>query len=114
MAIDKSYEDFFNEEKRKEYGQLINALAKFRAQRTSLDHFRKIKRAELMKEFSAIHKAIAVQEREAEAHPAYASIVEALEIAIMEETRAYWALEMIKLEIDVWRTEQANIRRLDN
>lgn len=114
MAIDKSYEDFFNDDKRKEYAEKINTLAKFKGQRTSLDHFRKIKRAQLMKDFSSVHKAIAVQEREAEAHPDYAAIVEALEIAITEETKAYWALEMIKLEIDVWRTEQANIRRLDH
>jgi hypothetical protein len=114
MAIDKSYEDFFSDSSKEKQIQLIANLAKFKSKRVGLEHYRKVVKARLMKQFEPQFRAVAVQEREAYAHPEYIQIIEALEIATEEETKAWWSLEMLKLEIDVWRTEQANNRRLDH
>jgi hypothetical protein len=114
MATDKSYEDFFNDDKKIEQLELIENYAAFKSTRVGLEQYRKVMKARLMKEFEPQFRAVAVQEREAYAHPDYAQIIDALQIATNEETKAWWKLEMFKLEIDVWRTEQANNRKLDH
>jgi len=114
MAIDKTFQDFFNDDQKKKQMELIATFSKFKGKRVSLEHYRKIVKARLMKSFESQFRAVAKQEIEAYAHPDYLQIVEALEIATEEETKAWWALEMIKLEIDVWRTEQANNRKIDH
>lgn len=113
--VDKTYEDFFNDESRKKIGSLIDRLSKYKAQRISYENYRKVLKAKLMKKAMLNGStAVQAQEREAYSHPDYEKVVEAIQIATEEETRAYWELEMFRTEIDVWRTEQANNRRLDS
>jgi len=109
---EKTYEDFFNDDNKKRIYDLINRLSKFKGQRISYENYRKVLKARLMKKaMVGGHNAVQAQEREAYSHPDYEKVVEAIQIATEEETKAYWELEMFKTEIDVWRTEQANIRR---
>ena len=73
----------------------------------------KVLKARLMKKAMMNgHNAVQAQEREAYSHQDYERVVEAIQIATEEETKAYWELEMFRTEIDVWRTEQANNRRI--
>ncbi len=112
---DKRYEDFFNDEKRLELYKMAQDLATYRGQRIAAENYRKILKSRLMKEaLKNKHTSYQAQEREAYSHPDYEKVIEAIEIATVEETKAYWALTLFQTEIDVWRTEQANNRRLDN
>lgn len=109
---DKTYEDFFSDEKKLEIQNYIKQLASYKANRISFENYRKILKARLMKKaFVAGHNSVIAQEREAYGDPEYERVVDAIGIATEEETKAYWNLEMFKTEIDVWRTEQANNRK---
>lgn len=110
---EKTYEDFFNDDKKKELHGLIERLSKFKGQRISYENYRKVLKARLMKKAMVSgHNSVQAQEREAYSHQDYERVVEAIQIATEEETKAYWELEMFRTEIDVWRTEQANNRRI--
>lgn len=110
---EKTYEDFFNDENKKKIYSLIERLSKFKGQRISYENYRKVLKARLMKRAMMNgHNAVQAQEREAYSHQDYERVVEAIQIATEEETKAYWELEMFRTEIDVWRTEQANNRRI--
>lgn len=112
--VDKKYEDFFSDEKRKQNYELARKYGEFKGQRGMFENYRKVLKARLMK--AALkngHTSVQAQEREAYAHPEYEKILEAIQIATEEETKAYWELHLFEIEIDVWRTEQANNRRLD-
>jgi prolyl oligopeptidase PreP (S9A serine peptidase family) len=109
---DKTYEDFFSDEKKAEIQEYIRRLADYKAKRISFENYRKILKARLMKKAQlAGHTSVQAQEREAYGNPEYEKVIDAIQIATEEETKAYWELEMFKTEIDVWRTEQANNRR---
>jgi hypothetical protein len=109
---EKTYEDFFNDENKKNLYNMIARLSKFKGERISCENYRKVLKARLMKKaMLSGHNAVQAQEREAYSHQDYEKVIDALQIATEEETRAYWELEMFRTEIDVWRTEQANNRR---
>lgn len=109
---EKTYEDFFNDESKKRMYAIIERYAKFKGQRISYENYRKVLKSRLMKKAMASgHNAVQAQEREAYSNPEYERVIDAIEIANVEETKAYWELEMFRTEIDVWRTEQANNRR---
>jgi hypothetical protein len=110
---EKTYEDFFNDENKKKLYAMIERLSKFKGQRISFENYRKVLKARLMKKAMLNGcTAVQAQEREAYSHQEYERVVEAIQIATEEETKAYWELEMFRTEIDVWRTEQANNRRI--
>lgn len=110
---EKTYEDFFNDDNKKRLYAMIERLAKFKGQRISYENYRKVLKARLMKKAMLNGcNAVQAQEREAYSHQDYERVVEAIQIATEEETKAYWELEMFRTEIDVWRTEQANNRRI--
>ncbi len=109
---DKTYEDFFSDEKKAEIQEHIRRLADYKSKRISFENYRKILKARLMKKAQLSgHTSVQAQEREAYGNPEYEKVIDAIQIATEEETKAYWELEMFKTEIDVWRTEQANNRR---
>lgn len=112
--VDKQYEDFFSDENKARLYKTAEDLAKYKGQRIAYENYRKILKARLMKEaLKNKHTSVQAQEREAYAHPDYERVVEAIQIATEEETKAYWELTMFQTEIEVWRTQQANNRRLD-
>jgi hypothetical protein len=104
----------YTDKKRNEMIQKAADFAKFKAQRTSLEHYRKILKARLMKKAMASGvKTAQAQEREAYCTAEYEQIVEAIEVATEQETRLYWELNLFQIEVNVWRTEEASRRKDD-
>jgi hypothetical protein len=102
----------YTEKKRNEMIQKAADFAKYKAQRTALEHYRKVLKARLMKKAMASGiKTGQAQEREAYSSPEYEQIIEAIEVATEQETRLYWELNLFQTEVNVWRTEEASRRR---
>jgi len=86
-------------------------FARAKADRVRLEHFRKSKRAILMREAEkAGFKTAALQEREAMADPAYIELLDALSYATEQEELNRWDLEAAKSALDVWRSREATKR----
>lgn len=83
------------------------AIAK--AKRVYLEEFRKSKKAILMQHSQ--ESAVNAQERDAYSHPEYLQLLEALRRAVEIEERLRWELISAQARIDVWRTQQANMRQ---
>jgi len=84
--------------------------AEAKASRVYLDQFRKSKKAMLIMQTTGT-----VQEREsfAYSHPEYIEVLEGLKAAIEIEEEIRWRMEAAKIKAEVWRTQQANNRRID-
>lgn len=84
---------------------------KAKGDRVYLEEFRRSKKALLMKDCLAMGiEAANAQEREALADPEYVSLLKGLSAAIEKEETLRWELESARLEIEIWRTRQANER----
>lgn len=82
-----------------------------KAQRVYLEEFRKSKKALLMKDALTLgFEAANAQEREAYADPEYQQLIKGLAEAIEKEETLKWQIEAARLDIDIWRTRQANER----
>lgn len=90
---------------------LAEEYAKAYSDRNYLEEYKKSKLALLMKQAEVDgHKTAAAQEREARADPEYIALLQNLRTAteISESTR--WKLEISKLGVAVWQTQNANER----
>jgi hypothetical protein len=83
-------------------------FADAKAQRVFLEEFRKSKKALLMKQ--SIEGALGAQERDAYAHAEYIELLEGLRNAVAIEEKLRWDLIAAQARVDIWRTEQANLR----
>jgi hypothetical protein len=83
-------------------------FADAKAQRVYLEEFRKSKKALLMKQ--SLETALGAQERDAYAHPEYIELLRGIEIAVQVEEKLRWDLIAAQARVDIWRTEQANLR----
>jgi hypothetical protein len=83
-------------------------FADAKAQRVYLEEFRKSKKALLMKQ--SIEGALGAQERDAYAHAEYIELLEGLRNAVAIEEKLRWDLIAAQARVDIWRTEQANLR----
>lgn len=83
-------------------------FADAKAQRVFLEEFRKSKKALLMKQ--SIEGALGAQERDAYAHAKYIELLEGLRNAVAIEEKLRWDLIAAQARVDIWRTEQANLR----
>ena len=83
-------------------------FADAKAQRVYLEEFRKSKKALLMKQ--SIEGALGAQERDAYAHAEYVELLKGLKEAVAIEEKLRWDLIAAQARVDVWRTEQANLR----
>ena len=83
-------------------------FADAKAQRVFLEEFRKSKKALLMKQ--SIESALGAQERDAYAHSEYIKLLEGLRDAVAIEEKLRWDLIAAQARVDIWRTEQANLR----
>ncbi len=96
-------------------------LAKAKAERVYLENFRKSKFAMLFSEAPDVmgegdnSRRATVGDREAYAHkhPDYIALLEGLRAAIEKEETLRWRMKSAELKADVWRTQQANARRVD-
>jgi hypothetical protein len=84
------------------------AHAKAKAERNYLEEYRKSLKAMLMKQ--CLETAIGAQEREAYAHPEYRALLDGIKVAMEEEEKLRWDLIAAQASIDIWRTEQSNLR----
>lgn len=89
--------------------------AKAKAERVYLEHFRKSKKALLMKDAEVKEglKTSAAQETAAYADPAYMELLEGLRNATYLEENARWKLVAAQAQIEIYRTESANNRNQD-
>lgn len=83
--------------------------AKAKADRVYLTEFRKSKKAILFQ--NAPDGTVAEKEAYAYAHPEYRELLEALRIAVEVEEELSWRMKTAQLQVEVWRTEQANTRQ---
>ena len=105
MSIYQSIE--FIKDNAKEYG-------KAKAKRIYIEKFLTSKKALLQKQYLKQGiLAVNAQERDAYSNPEYIQLLEGLEQAVEIEETLKWKLEAAKLEIEIWRTEQANNRTQD-
>ena len=88
--------------------------AKAKAERVYLEHFRKSKKALLMKDAEvAGAKTSAAQETVAYADPAYVELLAGLRDATYREENARWKLVAAQAQIEIYRTDSANNRNQD-
>jgi len=88
--------------------------AKAKAERVYIEHFRKSKKALLMKDAEvAGAKTSAAQETVAYADPAYIGLLVELRDATYREEAAKWKLTAANAQIEIWRTDSANNRNQD-
>jgi uncharacterized protein YnzC (UPF0291/DUF896 family) len=83
-------------------------FAQAKAQRIYLEEFRKSLKATLMK--GSLEDTIGAQEREAYAHQDYKNLLLGLREAVEIEERLRWKLVAAQTRVEVWRSEQANLR----
>jgi len=87
------------------------AFGEAKAQRVYLEEFRRSKKALLMKECYAMGvEAANAQEREALADPEYHQLLRGLAAAVEKEETLKWEIEAARLEVEIWRTQQATNR----
>ena len=83
-------------------------FAKAKADRIYLEEFRKSKKAILMKR--SLEETIGAQEREAYAHEEYQNVLIGLKEAVEVEEKLRWDLIAAQARVEIWRSEQANLR----
>ena len=84
------------------------AAAEARAQRIYCEEYRKTLKAKLMKDSN--EETVSAQEREAYAHPDYATFLRGLKEAVFQDERYRWLMTTAEAKIEAWRTMQANQR----
>jgi hypothetical protein len=87
-----------------------DAAARARAERIYMEEYRKVVKAQLMKEHDGI--PISAQEREAYADPNYAAHLDALREAVFQDEKHRFLLEAAKAKCDAWRTQSATERAM--
>jgi len=81
---------------------------KGKAERIYLEEYRKSLKSLLMKR--SCEESIGAQEREAYAHDEYRQLLQGLRAAVEVEEKLRWDLIAAQARVDIWRSEQANLR----
>lgn len=85
--------------------------AEAKAERIYLEQWRKTKKALLMQEAEKEGaKSIALQERDAYAHPEYIQVLEGLREAVKREEELRWLIASAEAKIEAWRTTESTRR----
>lgn len=93
------------------YRTLVDPYAAARAKRTYIEEYKKSLIAMLMKKAALEgHGSAAAQEREALASSEYQAQLTALEEAVEQEEKLRYHIKQTEMEIEVWRSLQANER----
>lgn len=99
------------EQRLAELRQMSTDFAKAYSERNYLEEMKKSKLAILMKKAEMDgHKTAAAQEREARADAEYLALLLGLKEATEVSERLRWHLEVAKLGVAVWQTQNANER----
>ena len=83
-------------------------FAKAKAERIYLEEYRKSLKSILMKR--SLEESLGAQEREAYAHEEYQKLLKGLQAAVEVEEKLRWDLIAAQARVEIWRTEQANLR----
>lgn len=83
-------------------------FAQAKANRIYLETYSKSLKSILMKR--SLEESIGAQEREAYAHQEYRELLEGLKEAVEIEEKLRWDLIAAQARVDIWRSEQANLR----
>jgi hypothetical protein len=84
------------------------AAGRARANRDHLDNYSKVVKSRLMAE--RLSEPLGGQERYAYSHPEYEKHLDGLRVAIEEDEAMRWLMKAAEAKIEVWRTQQANLR----
>lgn len=87
-----------------------DAAAQAKANRIYLVEYRKVKKAELMKQSN--HEATNAQETFAYAHSEYKEFLLGLKEAVYQDAKHDFMREAANAKIEAWRTQQANQRTM--
>lgn len=93
---------------------LLNTAPRYasaKAKRVQLEEFRKSKKAILMQQSNG--KTIADREAFAYSHADYIALLDGLESAVEAEELFRWKMKAAELQIEIWRSQQANNRNID-
>lgn len=82
--------------------------AKARAERIYVEEYRKVVKAQIMKEHN--DKSAVIQEREAYADPRYVAHLGVISEAIARDERCRFMLSAAEAKIEAWRTQSSNER----
>lgn len=94
-----------------ELRQQAAAYSKAEADRTKLNHYRKIVLAELMKEAQAKGiDTVAGQDRDARTQPRYKELIDNLHTATHIAEENLWLLRIAMRGSSLWQSEQATLR----
>lgn len=88
--------------------QNAKKFAEAKAQRIYLEEYKKSLKALLMK--GSLEETIGAQEREAYAHKDYQQMLLGLKEATETEEKLRWELVAAQTRVEIWRSEQANLR----
>lgn len=91
--------------------QTAPRYAAAKAKRVQLEEFRKSKKAILMQQSEG--KTVADREASAYAHPEYIELLNGLEAAVEAEELFRWKMKAAELQVEIWRSEQANNRSIE-
>lgn len=83
-------------------------FAAAKAERIYLEEFRKSKKSILMKR--SLEDSLGAQEREAYAHEEYQELLAGIRDAVEIEETLRWELIAAQARVEIWRSEQANLR----
>jgi hypothetical protein len=86
----------------------VEAISSAKENLVQLEEFTKSLRAILMKR--SLESSLGAQEREALAHPEYIDHLKGVAVAVGEYEKLRHYFDIAKLVVDVWRTEQSNLR----
>ena len=84
------------------------AAGRARANREHLDNYSKVVKSRLMGE--RLSEPVNAREQHAYGHSEYEKHLEGLRVAIEEDEAMRWLMKAAEAKIEVWRTEQANLR----
>lgn len=94
-----------------ELRETAKKYAEHYAERNYLEEFKKSKLAILMKQAEQTgHTSAAAQEREARANPEYKELLDGLKAATERSEYLRWELELAKMRVSLFQTQQANMR----
>ena len=96
------------EKRMEEIRQIGNNYATAKANLNYLEHYRKIRLAQMMKEklSNCTNMSVAKADLEARAEKEYIKLCQDLKNAVQQESKLAWEKKMVELKFEFWKTNQ--------
>lgn len=96
------------EKRMEEIRQIGNNYATAKANLNYLEHYRKIRLAQMMKEklSNCTNMSVAKADLEARAEEEYIKLCQDLKNAVQQESKLAWEKKMVELKFEFWKTNQ--------